>query len=251
MKNYQFKEPKKNISELNVFGINTVKEAILTNKANHIYVSKNFTQNNRVLNLLKTAKNKKIPISIIDDNNFQKNHGGKSGQNIMAKVSLTFSKSIDEIINNNIKNSKVLIVDKVQDPRNLGALIRSAESAGFIAIILSSNNAAKINSTVVESSSGAISHIQIINDQNINQIIKKLKDNNYWIIGLDMDGDKEYEEYDFYGNIALVIGSEGSGISKLTKSLCDQIYKISMKGKTESLNVSVAAGIMMFKISNS
>ena len=103
------------------------------------------------------AKNKKIPISIIDDNNFQKNHGGKSGQNIMAKVSLTFSKSIDEIINNNIKNSKVLIVDKVQDPRNLGALIRSAESAGFIAIILSSNNAAKINSTVVESSSGAIS----------------------------------------------------------------------------------------------
>ena len=67
----------------------------------------------------------------------------------------------------------------------------------------------------------------------------------------DRDGDKEYEEYDFYGNIALVIGSEGSGISKLTKSLCDQIYKISMKGKTESLNVSVAAGIMMFKISNS
>ena len=251
MKNYQFKEPKKNISELNVFGINTVKEAILTNKANHIYVSKNFTQNNRVLNLLKTAKNKKIPISIIDDNNFQKNPGGKSGQSIMAKISLTFTKSIDEIINNNIENSKILIVDKVQDPRNLGALIRSAESAGFKAIILSSNNSAKINSTVVESSSGAISHIPIINDQNINQIIKKLKDNHYWIIGLDMDGDKEYEEYDFYGNIALVIGSEGSGISKLTKSLCDQIYKISMKGKTESLNVSVAAGIMMFKISNS
>ena len=247
----KFKQQKNNISELNIFGINSVKEAILTNKTKHIYISTNFTQNNRVLNLLKTAKNKKIPISIIEHNNFQKQFGSKSGQNIVAAISLTFLKSIDNLIINNNENSKVLIVDKVQDPRNLGALIRSAESAGFEAIILSSNNAAKINSTVVESSSGAISHIPIIDDQNINQIIKKLKDNNYWIIGLDMDGDKEYEDYDFYGNIALVIGSEGSGISKLTKSLCDQIYKISMKGKTESLNVSVAGGIMMFKISNS
>ena len=131
----------------------------------------------------------------------------------MATISLTFLKSIDDFIINNNENSKVLIVDKVQDPRNLGALIRSAESAGFRAIILSSNNAAKINSTVVESSSGAISHIPIIDDQNINLIIKKLKDNNYWVIGLDMDGDKEYEDYDIYGNIALVIGSDGSGIS--------------------------------------
>ena len=247
----KFKQQKNNISELNIFGINSVKEAILTNKTKHIYISTNFTQNKRVLNLLKTAKNKKIPISIIEHNNFQKQFGSKSGQNIVATISLTFLKSIDDLIINNNENSKVLIVDKVQDPRNLGALIRSAESAGFEAIILSSNNAAKINSTVVESSSGAISHIPIIDDQNINQIIKKLKDNNYWVIGLDMYGDKEYEEYDFYGNIALVIGSEGSGISKLTKSLCDQIYKISMKGKTESLNVSVAGGIMMFKISNS
>jgi 23S rRNA (guanosine2251-2'-O)-methyltransferase len=247
----KFKQHKTNISELNIFGINPVKEAILTNKATHIYISKNFTQNNRVLSLLKTAQNKKIPTTIIEHNNFQKQFGTKSGQNIVATISLTFLKSIDDLIINNNENSKVLIVDKVQDPRNLGALIRSAESAGFEAIILSSNNAAKINSTVVESSSGAISHIPIIDDQNINQIIKKLKDNNYWVIGLDMDGDKEYEDYDFYGNIALVIGSEGSGISKLTKSLCDQIYKISMKGKTESLNVSVAAGIMMFKISNS
>ena len=247
----KFKQQKNNISELNIFGINSVKEAILTNKTKHIYISTNFTQNKRVLNLLKTAKNKKIPISVIEHNNFQKQFGSKSGQNIVATISLTFLKSIDNLIINNNENSKVLIVDKVQDPRNLGALIRSAESAGFEAIILSSNNAAKINSTVVESSSGAISHIPIIDDQNINQIIKKLKDNNYWVIGLDMDGDKEYEDYDFYGNIALVIGSEGSGISKLTKSLCDQIYKISMKGKTESLNVSVAAGIMMFKISNS
>ena len=247
----KFKQQKNNISELNIFGINSVKEAILTNKTKHIYISTNFTQNKRVLNLLKTAKNKKIPISVIEHNNFQKQFGSKSGQNIVAAISLTFLKSIDDLIINNNENSKVLIVDKVQDPRNLGALIRSAESAGFEAIILSSNNAAKINSTVVESSSGAISHIPIIDDQNINQIIKKLKDNNYWVIGLDMDGDKEYEDYDFYGNIALVIGSEGSGISKLTKSLCDQIYKISMKGKTESLNVSVAGGIMMFKISNS
>jgi len=247
----KFKQQKNNISELNIFGINSVKEAILTNKTKHIYISTNFTQNKRVLNLLKTAKNKKIPISVIEHNNFQKQFGSKSGQNIVATISLTFLKSIDDLIINNTENSKVLIVDKVQDPRNLGALIRSAESAGFEAIILSSNNAAKINSTVVESSSGAISHIPIIDDQNINQIIKKLKDNNYWIIGLDMDGNKEYEDYDFYGNIALVIGSEGSGISKLTKSLCDQIYKISMKGKTESLNVSVAGGIMMFKISNS
>ena len=113
---------------------------------------------------------------------------------------------------------------------------------------MENKNSAKINNTVAEISSGAISHIPIIDNQNINQLIKKLKTYNYWIVGLDMDGDKEYTDYDFTGNIALVIGSEGSGISKLTKSLCDQIYKITMHGKTESLNVSVAAGIMMFQM---
>ena len=209
----------------------------------------NFAKNKRVIEIIKAAENNNKSIEIIDNNTFKNKFGFNHGQTIAAKISLNFNLHIEDIINTESgKNSNILIIDKVQDPRNLGALIRSAESAGFDGIIISSNNSAKINSTVAESSSGAISHIPLITNQNINQLIKKLKDYNYWVVGLDMDGDKEYKNYDFTGNVALVIGNEGSGISKLTKSLCDQIYKITMYGKTESLNVSVAAGIMMFQM---
>jgi len=240
---------KNNNSDLIIYGINPVKEALSNGNVIQIHISENFAKNKRVIEIIKAAENNNKSIEIIDNNTFKNKFGFNHGQTIAAKISLNFNLHIEDIINTESgKNSNILIIDKVQDPRNLGALIRSAESAGFDGIIISSNNSAKINSTVAESSSGAISHIPLITNQNINQLIKKLKDYNYWVVGLDMDGDKEYKNYDFTGNVALVIGNEGSGISKLTKSLCDQIYKITMYGKTESLNVSVAAGIMMFQM---
>ena len=243
------KKKKSQNSFINIYGINPVKEALSKGNAKEIYITENFIRNKRISEIINTAENKNIPFNIIDLNTFKKQFGFSNGQTIAAQINLDFNSNLEDIINTDpTKNSNILIVDKVQDPRNLGALIRSAESAGFDGIIISSNNAAKINSTVVDSSSGAVSHIPIIDNQNLNQLIKKLKTFNYWIVGLDMDGDKEYKNYDFTGNVALVIGSEGSGISKLTKSLCDQIYKIAMYGKTESLNVSVAAGIMMFEM---
>jgi 23S rRNA (guanosine2251-2'-O)-methyltransferase len=240
---------KNNNSDLIIYGINPVKEALSNGNVIQIHISENFAKNKRVIEIIKAAENNNISIEIINNNTFKNKFGFNHGQTIAAKISLNFNLHIEDIINTEPgENSNILIIDKVQDPRNLGALIRSAESAGFDGIIISSNNSAKINSTVAESSSGAISHIPLITNQNINQLIKKLKDYNYWVVGLDMDGDKEYKNYDFTGNVALVIGNEGSGISKLTKSLCDQIYKITMYGKTESLNVSVAAGIMMFQM---
>ncbi len=240
---------KNNNSDLIIYGINPVKEALSNGNVIQIHISENFAKNKRVIEIIKAAENNNISIEIINNNTFKNKFSFNHGQTIAAKISLNFNLHIEDIINTEPgENSNILIIDKVQDPRNLGALIRSAESAGFDGIIISSNNSAKINSTVAESSSGAISHIPLITNQNINQLIKKLKDYNYWVVGLDMDGDKEYKNYDFTGNVALVIGNEGSGISKLTKSLCDQIYKITMYGKTESLNVSVAAGIMMFQM---
>ena len=236
-------------SELIIHGINPVSEALSSNKTTHIYISENFSKNKRILEIINKAKKNKIHLDIIDNTLFKKKFGFNTGQTVVAQIHLNLNSDIEDIINfESDKDSNLLIIDKVQDPRNLGAIIRSAESAGFNGIIITNKNSAKINTTVAEISSGAISHIPIIDNQNINQLIKKLKTYNYWIVGLDMDGDKEYTDYDFTGNIALVIGSEGSGISKLTKSLCDQIYKITMHGKTESLNVSVAAGIMMFQM---
>ena len=240
---------KNNNSDLVIYGINSVKEALSNGNVIQIHISENFAKNKRVIEIIKDAEKSNQSVEIIGNNTFKNKFGFSHGQTIAAKISLNFNLHIEDIMNTEPKkNSNILIIDKVQDPRNLGALIRSAESAGFDGIIVSSNNSAKINSTVAESSSGAISHIPLITNQNINQLIKKLKDYDYWIVGLDMDGDKEYKNYDFTGNVALVIGNEGSGISKLTKSLCDQIYKITMYGKTESLNVSVAAGIMMFQM---
>jgi len=141
----------------------------------------------------------------------------------------------------------ILILDGIEDPHNLGSIIRTAETAGVHGIIIPKRRACGVNSTVYKVSAGAVEHMKIARVNNINETIKMLKESDVWICGTDMDTNKYYYNQDLKGAIAILIGSEGFGMSRLVKENCDFLVKIPMKGKITSLNASVSAGIVMYE----
>ena len=147
------------------------------------------------------------------------------------------------------EKSVVLILDGIQDPRNFGALIRSAEAFGISGIIIPDRRAVDINETVVKTSTGAIEHVPIIKVTNLSQTMERLKKLDFWIYGAEADGAKYYYEEKYPNKTALVLGGEGFGIKNKIKENCDILIKIPMKGKINSLNVSVAGGILLSEIS--
>ena len=148
------------------------------------------------------------------------------------------------------KNEKpfIIILDSVQDPHNLGAIIRTAECAGAHGIIIPKQNSVHVTSTVEKVSTGATEYVLVSMVSNLNYAVSLLKKNNIWITGLEAEAPKNYYDEDFRGGIALVFGSEGEGIRKSLKENCDFLVKIPMKGMIPSLNVSVSAGIILYEV---
>ena len=149
----------------------------------------------------------------------------------------------------NSKNEKafVLILDGIEDVHNLGSIIRTVETAGVHGIIIPKRRAASVNATVSKTSAGAVEHMKISRVNNLADTIRNLKEQGLWIIGTDMDTETQYDKQDYTGDIAIVIGSEGFGMSKIVKDNCDFLIKIPMKGKITSLNASVSAGIVIYE----
>ena len=148
----------------------------------------------------------------------------------------------------NEESSLIVILDHLEDPHNLGAIIRTCEAAGVDGIILPKDRSVEVNSTVIKTSAGATENVKIAQVVNLNQAIKKLKDNGFWFVGTDLLDSIDYREIDYSGKIGLVIGSEGFGMTKTVKESCDFIARIPMHGKINSLNASVAAAIMIYEV---
>lgn len=144
----------------------------------------------------------------------------------------------------------LVILDGITDPHNLGAIIRTAECAGAHGVIIPQHRSAGLTPAAVKASAGAIEHIPVAKVTNLNRTIEELKRNGVWIYAVTMDG-KDYEKVDFRGGAALIIGAEGEGISRLTLEKCDLAVSLPMKGELDSLNASVAAGIMMYRVLSS
>lgn len=196
---------------------------------------------------------KKI-LSLIEKNNFRYKSLPKNKMNdladgnhqgIILDVPEYKYSSIDEVLGS---NKFVVILDHLEDPHNLGAIIRTCEAAGVDGIIIPNNRSVEVNGTVVKTSAGTCYQMDIIKVVNIVDTIKYLKDNGYWVVGTSLNTDLDYRSVDYSGNIALVIGNEGKGVADLVLKNCDYVTKIPMYGETNSLNASVAAGIMIYEI---
>lgn len=155
-------------------------------------------------------------------------------------------KELNDILNNEVEF--VVLLDHLEDPHNLGAIIRTCEAAGVDAIVLPKDRQVQINSTVMKTSVGTLDNMNIVSVTNLSNTIIKLKENGFWVVGTALENSVDYRSIDYSGKIALVIGNEGSGMSKLVTRECDYIAKIPMYGKTNSLNASVAAGIMIYEV---
>ena len=153
--------------------------------------------------------------------------------------------SINEVIKSDMEF--IVILDHLEDPHNLGAIIRTSEAAGVDAIIIPQNREVQINATVMKTSAGTLSKVKVCRVSNIVQAMDKLKNNGFWIVGTAMDGE-DYRNINYEGKIALVIGNEGNGMSRLVRENCDFIASIPMYGEINSLNASVASGIMIYEV---
>ena len=232
---------------MKVYGKNVAIETLKDNKKIYkIYLSNKF-KDEEILSLI---DKRKINTKILDNKELDRMCKGLH-QGIILEVEDIKVYSFDEVILGITKDYPlVVILDHLEDPHNLGAIIRSSEAFGVDAIILPNDRSVGITSTVVKTSVGTIEKVKIINVPNINNTIRKLKDLGYWIVGTDMEG-TNYTEIDYKTKIGLVIGNEGKGMSKVTRENCDYIAKIPMKGTVNSLNASVAFGIFLSEINRS
>lgn len=176
--------------------------------------------------------------------------GGKSHQGVAAVGACAEYASVEDILAVSAKKGTqpfIIICDEIEDPHNLGAIIRTAESAGADGIIIPKRRSASLNATVFKTSAGAASWLPVARVSNLASAIDTLKENGVWIYGTDASGESCYDGVDLRGSIGLVIGSEGFGMGRLIKEKCDFLLKLPMYGKITSLNASVAAGIFMYE----
>lgn len=234
-----------------VEGRNSVMELLESGKdINKIYVSKG-EKHGSITKIIAKAKEKKVVLVEIEKEKINKMAQTENCQGVIALVPPFDYCDVDDILNEaKTKNEKafILILDGIEDPHNLGSIIRTAETAGVHGIIIPKRRSASVNSTVNKTSAGATNFMKIARVNNLNETIQYLKDNDVWIYGTDMETDKMYYDEDMTGNCAVVIGSEGFGMSRLVKENCDFLIKIPMKGKITSLNASVSAGIVMYEV---
>lgn len=201
------------------------------------------------------AKDKSIPIQYVDKNRLdmisEEGGGGIPHQGVAALVTSFKYSSIEDILLRGEELGEepfIIILDEIEDPHNLGSIIRTAECAGVHGIVIPKRRSASVTMAVVKASAGAVEHMRIAKVNNITNTILELKDSGLWIYGADVDGEEYYFERDFSGPKVLVIGSEGKGISRLVKENCDFLVKIPMLGKVSSLNASNAASILIYEV---
>lgn len=232
-------------------GRNSVLELLESGKdINKIFITKG-DRHGSINKIIAIANRRKIVIVEKDRRQMENMAQTENFQGVIAIVPPFEYCEIDDIINVAKEKKEepfILILDGIEDPHNLGSIIRTAETAGVHGIIIPKRRAALVNSTVNKASAGAVEYMKIARVTNITDAINTLKEAGLWICGTRIDCEKYFYNQDFKGPIGLVIGNEGNGISDKVKKNCDFFVKIPMKGKIQSLNASVSAGIIMYEI---
>ncbi len=227
-----------------VFGKNVAKE-LISNKRDikKAYLSKNMIDSS----IDESLKKLNIKISYLNKNELDKMESGNH-QGVILEIPDFSYLTESDMFNNMGDNPFILILDHISDPHNFGAIIRTAEAASADFIVIPKDRSVKVNSTVMKTSAGALNNVKIVQVTNINNLINKLKKKGVWVVGTDMESDVSYDSLDYNMPVALIIGSEGFGISNLVRKNCDYVVFIPMFGKINSLNASVAAGILMYEV---
>lgn len=234
-----------------IVGRNAVMQALESDRTIDSVTVAEGQRGGQAAKIIEICREKRIPVKYADSRKLDKLCGGAAHQGVAAFAAAHDYAELDDIFNlaqSRGESPFIVICDGLEDPHNLGAILRTAEAAGVHGVIIPKRNSVTLNYTVAKTSAGAIEYVPVVKVTNIAGTIDTLKDRGVWVFGADMEG-TPWTELDFTGSAALVIGSEGRGLSKLVREKCDFIASLPMKGKINSLNASVAAGILMFEAS--
>ncbi|QGU00758.1 23S rRNA (guanosine(2251)-2'-O)-methyltransferase [Candidatus Syntrophocurvum alkaliphilum] len=234
-----------------IAGVNSIMEAIKGGRKIHKIYIQNGRAGKKIEDLINLAQKRGIYIQTVEKQRLDQMYTITNHQGVVAQVENYEYSEIEEVLEKAaLKGEKpfIIILDSIEDPQNLGSIIRTAECAGVHGIVIPRHNSAEVTSAVSKASSGAVEHIHIVREKNLVNIIKYLKEQGMWIIGADMSASDNFFQTDIPTPATIVIGSEGKGIRRLIKENCDMLVKIPMKGKINSLNASIAAALLVFEV---
>lgn len=242
--NDRHNEPKPDV----ISGRNPVSEAIRSSRPIDKILVARGEKSGALVGILAKAREKQIPVKEADRTKLDFLSGGAAHQGIVALAAAKEYATVDEIFEYAESRGEapfIVVLDELEDPHNLGAIIRTAECTGVHGVIVPKRRSASLSYSVGKASAGAIEYMRVARVTNIAKLIDELKERGVWVYGADMNG-TDYAQCDMSGACALVIGNEGKGISRLVREKCDVIVSLPMKGKINSLNASVAAGVLMY-----
>ena len=221
---------------------------LTTSKVKNVFIQNNFSDEK----ILKVLSQKGITPKRVNLEELNRMSGNGNHQGIIVEVTPHEYSSVEDILKSakGKKQPLILILDEIEDPQNFGAILRSADAFSVDGVIIKSKNQVPLNWTVAKVSTGAIEYVKVAQVSNLSNVIRTLKDNGFWIYAADGSGSDSYEKMDYSGAVALIVGSEGRGISQLVMKNSDFIIKIPMSGHVNSLNVSVSTGILLSRIRN-
>jgi 23S rRNA (guanosine2251-2'-O)-methyltransferase len=232
-----------------IYGLLPVLEAL---RAEHRRIDKVLiaegAKQHRIAEIIDLCRSRSIPFSSVSRDAFAKTIGAEvNHQGVVAFTAAADYVETDDILDNASETPLILLLDGVEDPRNLGAILRAAECAGVDGVIIPERRAVGLTDTVAKSSAGAVEYVKVAKAANLNRSIEELKRRDIWVVGTAADAEIEYTDWDWTRPSALVLGGEGRGLHRLVAENCDVLVKIPMYGKIDSLNVSVAAGVILFE----
>jgi len=233
-----------------LIGRNAVTEALRAGRGINKILLADGDREGQVSEITALAKERGIILQFVERSKIESVAGGLRHQGVLAYVAPVAYAELDDILAKAEAAGEppfLLLLDELEDPHNLGALLRTADATGVHGVLIPKRRSVPLTATVAKTSAGAVEYVPVARIGNISQTLKALKEKGFWVAGADMDGSQNYYEADLTGPLVLVVGSEGKGMGRLTKEQCDFIVKMPMVGKINSLNASVAGSILMYE----
>lgn len=229
-------------------GFHAVEEALAAGRPlDHILIARG-RHGDRVEEIVQKAKARGVPVRFEDRQQLDRLTGSREHQGIVALVAAKDSVELQDLIAANDGHGLLVLLDCVEDPHNLGAIVRTSLAAGAQGVVIPGRRAAGLTDTVERASAGALAHLPVARVTNLVRAMEEMKQAGYWLVGLDEHADKNYTDVDLKGAVGIVLGSEGDGLHELTRKRCDFLVSIPTTGPVRSLNVSVAAGVILFEL---
>ncbi|HJZ65625.1 MAG TPA: 23S rRNA (guanosine(2251)-2'-O)-methyltransferase RlmB [Candidatus Acidoferrum sp.] len=234
-----------------ITGIHAVREALQAERPlEHVLIAKG-RQDTRVEEIVQLARKNGVPVRFEDRVQLDRSAGTRDHQGVMAVAAARAAISLEDIVANANKSvgqqGLIVLLDGVEDPHNLGAIVRTALAAGAHGVVIPERRAAGLTDTVARASAGALAHLPVAKVTNLVRAMEELKEMGYWLVGLDERADRSYSDVDYTTPTGIVMGGEGSGLHELTRKRCDFVVSLPTSGPVKSLNVSVAAGVVLFE----